>query len=153
MIAGINVGAARRTNVTEECLGFGRYVLSCGKVLIIPDSLMAEHIALDDDMYVRLVLGEPFAPLSEWLGTALQKLVHWFKSSMVLHGSVAQWLEQSPHKTLVGGSNPFGPNYIFGTVAQLVERRPEEASVGSSSLSRSTIMASSSMAEQSVVTR
>ena len=113
MIAGINVGAARRTNVTEECLGFGRYVLSCGKVLIIPDSLMAEHIALDDDMYVRLVLGEPFAPLSEWLGTALQKLKHWFKSSMVLHGSVAQWLEQSPHKTLVRGSSPFGPNYIL----------------------------------------
>ena len=83
------------------------------KVLIIPDSLMAEHIALDDDMYVRLVLGEPFAPLSEWLGTALQKLEHWFKSSMVLHGSVAQWLEQSPHKTLVRGSSPFGPNYIL----------------------------------------
>jgi hypothetical protein len=42
-------------------------------------------------------------------------------------------------KTREQGTSPMTPLTKYGVVAQLVERRPEEASVGSSSLSITTI--------------
>ena len=57
-------------------------------------------------------------------GIMCQATIHWnMTPEHLIHGPVAQWLEQATHNRLIVGSNPTGPTFTATSNAQLLFRK------------------------------